>query len=188
MLCICFLTSMLSGCGSIKDTVTESDNLTNKDKTTTMENSGGVEAADTAEVGNDQTPVTEESVGEIVSPKEETNWQQAYLAKAEEIETKYGFPMEYDLIYLDSDDIPELVAGPTGYWFILYTWKDGEIYELMNEVYGTHGRIYCYEPYQGIIEESVVLKNWYIANGFVHTGTKKFDHLPFTCGYLERRI
>ena len=37
----------------------------------------------------------------------------------------------------------------------------------------------------GIIEESDVLKNWYIANGFVHTGAKKFDHLPFTSGYLE---
>ena len=36
----------------------------------------------------------------------------------------------------------------------------------------------------GIIEESIVLKDWYIANGFVHTGTKKFDHLPFTSGYL----
>ena len=40
----------------------------------------------------------------------------------------------------------------------------------------------------GIIEESTVLKNWYIANGFVHIGTKKFDHLPFTSGYLERRV
>lgn len=40
----------------------------------------------------------------------------------------------------------------------------------------------------GIIEESTVLKNWYIANGFVHTGTKKFDHLPFTSGYLERIV
>ena len=39
----------------------------------------------------------------------------------------------------------------------------------------------------GIIEESTVLKNWYISNGFVHTGTKKFDHLPFTSGYLEWR-
>lgn len=37
----------------------------------------------------------------------------------------------------------------------------------------------------GMIEESTVLKNWYIANGFVHIGTKKFDHLPFTSGYLE---
>ena len=39
----------------------------------------------------------------------------------------------------------------------------------------------------GIIEESTLLKNWYIANGFVHTGTMKFDHLPFTSGYLEWR-
>ena len=37
----------------------------------------------------------------------------------------------------------------------------------------------------GIIEESTVLKNWYAANGFVHKGTKKFEHLPFTSGYLE---
>lgn len=39
----------------------------------------------------------------------------------------------------------------------------------------------------GIIEESAVLKNWYISNGFVPTGTKKYDHLPFTSGYLEWR-
>lgn len=37
----------------------------------------------------------------------------------------------------------------------------------------------------GIIEESIVLKNWYIVNGFTPTGTKKFPHLPFTSGYLE---
>lgn len=36
----------------------------------------------------------------------------------------------------------------------------------------------------GIIEESAVLKNWYIGQGFQHTGTRKFDHLPFTSGYL----
>jgi len=40
----------------------------------------------------------------------------------------------------------------------------------------------------GIIEESAVLKNWYIAKGFEHAGTKKFDHLPFTSGYLEWRV
>ena len=37
----------------------------------------------------------------------------------------------------------------------------------------------------GIIEENTVLKNWYAANGFVHTGIKLFDHLPFTVGYME---
>ena len=34
------------------------------------------------------------------------------------------------------------------------------------------------------IEENAAVKAWYISNGFVHTGTKKFDHLPFTSGYM----
>jgi ribosomal protein S18 acetylase RimI-like enzyme len=39
----------------------------------------------------------------------------------------------------------------------------------------------------GIIEENTVLKDWYAANGFVHTGTKKIDRLPFTVGFMEWR-
>ncbi len=37
----------------------------------------------------------------------------------------------------------------------------------------------------GIINECEVLKNWYISHGFNYIGNKKFDHLPFTSGYLE---
>lgn len=36
----------------------------------------------------------------------------------------------------------------------------------------------------GIIEENTVLKEWYIKNGFIHTGTHVFQHLPFTVGFL----
>lgn len=36
----------------------------------------------------------------------------------------------------------------------------------------------------GIVEENAVLRRWYEALGFVHTGTKKFDFFPFTCGYM----
>ena len=36
-----------------------------------------------------------------------------------------------------------------------------------------------------IVEENTRLKNFYTENGFVHVGTKKFDHLPFTAGYME---
>lgn len=36
-----------------------------------------------------------------------------------------------------------------------------------------------------IIEENTVLKEWYIKNGFTPAGTKKFEHLPFTVGFLE---
>ena len=37
----------------------------------------------------------------------------------------------------------------------------------------------------GIIDESTVLKKWYSANGFIQTGVKRFEHLPFTVGYME---
>lgn len=35
-----------------------------------------------------------------------------------------------------------------------------------------------------IMEENSRLKNWYLGKGFVHMGTRKFSHLPFTSGYL----
>lgn len=40
----------------------------------------------------------------------------------------------------------------------------------------------------GIIEENTVLKEWYKALGFIHTGTKKFAHLPFTVGFMELKL
>lgn len=40
----------------------------------------------------------------------------------------------------------------------------------------------------GIIEENTVLKEWYLKNGFVHNGTRIFDHLPFTVGFMSYEI
>ena len=40
----------------------------------------------------------------------------------------------------------------------------------------------------GMIEENTRLKNWYIQNGFTHTGTKKFDGFPFTAGFMEMKV
>lgn len=37
----------------------------------------------------------------------------------------------------------------------------------------------------GIIDEQAVLKDWYKKLGFREVSTRKFDHLPFTVGYLE---
>ena len=36
-----------------------------------------------------------------------------------------------------------------------------------------------------IVEENTILRKWYEQNGAVHTGTKKFDFFPFTCGYMK---
>lgn len=37
----------------------------------------------------------------------------------------------------------------------------------------------------GIIEENPTLKDWYAAYGFIHTGTQRFEHLPFIVGRME---
>ena len=37
----------------------------------------------------------------------------------------------------------------------------------------------------GIVEENRVLRKWYEDHGFNHTGIRKFDFFPFTCGYME---
>lgn len=40
----------------------------------------------------------------------------------------------------------------------------------------------------GIVEENTILKEWYKTLGFVHTGTRKFEHLPFTVGFMELEL
>ena len=40
----------------------------------------------------------------------------------------------------------------------------------------------------GIVEENKKLRMWYESVGFIHTGTKKFDFFPFTCGYMEMKL
>ncbi len=37
----------------------------------------------------------------------------------------------------------------------------------------------------GIIAEQEELKKWYESLNFVLTGTKRFEHLPFTVGFME---
>ena len=40
----------------------------------------------------------------------------------------------------------------------------------------------------GIVEENIRLRKWYERHGAVHTGTKKYDFFPFTCGYMKIRV
>ncbi|MBR5345661.1 MAG: GNAT family N-acetyltransferase [Clostridia bacterium] len=39
-----------------------------------------------------------------------------------------------------------------------------------------------------IVEENTMLKRWYESFGFSPVETKKFDFLPFTCGYMQRML
>ena len=40
----------------------------------------------------------------------------------------------------------------------------------------------------GIIEENTKLKDWYLKLGFNHVSTRKFEHLPFTVGFMELNL
>jgi ribosomal protein S18 acetylase RimI-like enzyme len=40
----------------------------------------------------------------------------------------------------------------------------------------------------GMIDNQTVLKDWYKSLGFVQTGTKQFDHLPFVVCFMEKAV
>lgn len=46
----------------------------------------------------------------------------------------------------------------------------------------------CCLMHIGIVEENLVLRRWYERFGAVHTGCRKFDFFPFTCGYMELKL
>ena len=56
---------------------------------------------------------------------------------------------------------------------------------LLNHAVQIAKELNCKKINIGIVEENVVLKNWYEKYGFVHIGAEKFDFFPFTCGYME---
>lgn len=76
-----------------------------------------------------------------------TSYQEAYAAMSRVYDLS-GERREYNLIYFDEDDIPELVAGVSGYWMSLYTYNEGTVYCLANEWgYGAFGNMgYEYVP------------------------------------------
>jgi len=60
--------------------------------------------------------------------------------------------------------------------------------ELLKHAFENAKDSNCNKINIGIVEENKVLRKWYESFGFVHTGTKKFDFFPFTCGYMEKNI
>lgn len=83
-------------------------------------------------------------------------YAEAYIKQIQVCEEENGLDSEwtYDLIYLDEDDIPELVAGLTGYFVNVYTWDDGKVYTLMDYWgYGAMGNVgYDYIPYENVVQ------------------------------------
>jgi len=79
------------------------------------------------------------------------DYARAYIDKINELEKESK--LEYDLIYLNDDDIPELVAGESWYYVSVYTYDSGELFLIMdNWGYGAMGNSgYDYIPKKNII-------------------------------------
>ena len=60
--------------------------------------------------------------------------------------------------------------------------------KLLEHAYETAKAQGCKTINIGIVEENTKLRKWYEQNGAVHTGTKKFDFFPFTCGYMVKEL
>ncbi|SCW36158.1 Acetyltransferase (GNAT) family protein [Ruminococcaceae bacterium YRB3002] len=59
---------------------------------------------------------------------------------------------------------------------------------LLNDAISRAASLGCSKMLLSIVEENKVLRKWYEDHGFVHTGIKKYDFFPFTCGYLEMKL
>lgn len=60
--------------------------------------------------------------------------------------------------------------------------------ELLTHAFEKASELNCAKINIGIVEENIVLRKWYESFGFVHTGVKKFDFFPFTCGYMHKNL
>ena len=59
---------------------------------------------------------------------------------------------------------------------------------LLEHAYETARNQGCKRVNIGIVEENTRLRKWYEQNGAKHTGTRKYDFFPFTCGYMEKDL
>lgn len=110
-----------------------------------------------------------------------TNYVEAYEAVVDlsvleglsEFETEYGSKFLYDLIYVDEDEVPELVTGLEGYYVNLYTYQDGTVYTLMNQWgYGAMGNTgYMYAPGKNSLRNY----NTDLAGAILHTYYMKIN-------------
>ncbi|MBC5738444.1 hypothetical protein [Lawsonibacter faecis] len=79
-------------------------------------------------------------------------YARAYAEKVNEMEAE-AEGLRYALIYLDEDNVPELVAGRPGYFVSVYQYAGGELYAVMDQwgygAMGNHG--YEYIPKGNVI-------------------------------------
>lgn len=95
-----------------------------------------------------------------------------------------GKPVGYYNLLIAEDSVCEL-----GSLCVLPAYRHRGIGEmLLNDAQTKAAGLGCRVIKLSIVEENTVLRQWYEARGFVHTGAEKYDFFPFTCGYMEKTI
>lgn len=64
--------------------------------------------------------------------------------------------------------------------------KIGEM--LLMNAFENAKNLGCAKMQLSIVEENKRMRRWYEKHGFIHTGARKFDFFPFTCGYMEMEL
>lgn len=138
----------LTGCGDIAPAESSQAETTSAStqETTEAVTEATTEVSTEAETQAEESTEADVSEPEAEEPDEASDYKSAYLAFIESAEN--SSELYYNLIYIDNDDIPELVTGYDGYWVSMYTYADGEIYTLMDHWgYGVMGNTgYQYAP------------------------------------------
>ena len=110
----------------------------------------------------EDAPITAAEPSYIIQPRltqDDTykmqDWQEAYVEYAEELEAEYqndkwlnDIDITYSLIYVDEDDIPELVIYAGFSMYHILTFHDGEIDELK-----TDRATACYMERQNLLDD-----------------------------------
>ena len=115
------------------------------------------------EHGRDNTPETDQT--DSPEPSETTvievdeDYGPAYIETINDyIDSSQVDPenLRYDLIYIDEDNIPELIIDYPGFFLEGYTYSDGTVHHIMDYwPYGAMGNAgYSYLPHQNVITNS----------------------------------
>lgn len=134
-----------------------------------------------------QAELQSETAPDSESKMNNDNWALGYLSVIRDLSEDWELEgIDFSLIYINDDDIPELVFGPGGYWVSVYTWQDGQVYTVMDkESYGTWGRSYTYVPFQNIIRECSYYYFDYDDDGFTRRSYVDFYQMAETTYELE---
>ncbi len=140
----------LTGCGNdepaVNNSVAETTSASEAETTkVSIEETTEATTEEITEVPT-EAPTTEATTEAVTETVETADYKSAYLDIINS--TENSDTLSYDLIYLDEDDIPELVLGNLGCWVSMYTYADGEICTLMDQWgYGAMGNAgYEYVP------------------------------------------